>query len=266
MILPQKRHSFDKAKLLLASGDKESLRYCALELRTCIELICYERMSMYTDELSPAHLRQWRPSDVVELLLQCDPDSDQDCTISLAREMPGETTGPRNVLGSSRGVTKRFVNEHYHRLGSHLHAPTLADIKAGTSNMPDEIKASFQKTIDALEPFINRSNVLSNFGDFRTFVCDLCGSKNKRNVSAFTEGCTIACIGPKCPALYQVMNVGTDALSFALLRKGWLCTRCKAENQVYPWDIEPRKEYACASCKAKHEVYFALRLIEDPQH
>ena len=264
MLTTGKHYHFNKAKQLLATRDKDSLRYCALELRTCIELLCYERMSIYTDELSPEHLKQWRPSHVVDLLLQCDPDSDQDCSISIAKELPDGTNGPRRVLGSFRGITKRFVNKNYHRLGAYLHAPTLSDMRSGTTKTIDEIRISLQETLSELEPFLH--NTMVNIASFFNFTCEICGSRNKRNLDSLSNGCIAKCIGPSCHAQYEISHVDSDTPIASLLRTPWQCAKCNKANSTHSWEVRLGEALTCTSCQTKYLVSCGLVPIEEPKH
>lgn len=257
-MLRDKSH-LEKARELLALGDRASLRYCALELRTSIELLCYDRLSMYVDEISPEFLKKWRPSEIVELLLECSPDSDQDCTIALAKD--GEM--PTSALGSSKGITKKFIRSHYHRLGGYLHAPTLADQQAGREQSLEAIRASLQATLAELDLYA-KSRAMSNFGVFLTFSCAFCDISYKRNNAALVEGQQVKCLNPECPAEFIVRNVQSQTPLIEPVQIPWDCAGCKEIAFLLPGEVKLGTKLECAKCLAVYRIVYSLRpLVEE---
>lgn len=81
-----KRSCFKRAKELLIQESEESLRYACLELRYCIESIAYEYLKLNEKRVPEDVLGTWQPKKVMEILLQYDPDIDQDYTLKLCSE------------------------------------------------------------------------------------------------------------------------------------------------------------------------------------
>jgi hypothetical protein len=71
-----KRDHLRAAKELVQARDLPSLRYACLELRFCIEALCYDVLPHYEAELPFDAVGKWQPRKVVEALLDVDPDSD----------------------------------------------------------------------------------------------------------------------------------------------------------------------------------------------
>ncbi len=257
------RAHLENARKLLVANDQHSLRYCALELRTCIELLCYARLSMYLDEISEEQLKSWRPQDVDKILLECDPDSDQDCTFGIAKELPGGGTAPIRVLGQSKGITKKFIQANYHKLGSFLHAPTLAEEKDSSRPSPAEMKIGLQNTLDEIEVFASGTG-MTNFSTFLTFTCNECGLKNKRNLRALEEGKQVKCIGPSCPAEFVVHDLKGPAARIEPVCIPWTCDQCKTERYLLPGQIKAGKVLICDGCKISWQIGYSLRLMESP--
>ncbi|MDO8806425.1 MAG: hypothetical protein Q7R35_18595 [Elusimicrobiota bacterium] len=259
-MLKDKSHIL-KAKNLLAAGDNDSLRYCALELRTCIELMCYDRLSMYIDEIPKEFLKKWRPQDVVNILLECDPYSDKDCTVSFAKELSGGATGPRQMFGSSKGISKKFIQSHYHKLAHYLHAPTLADIKAGEIRPLADVKIDLQATLNEIE-ILAQGTMLANFGEFVTFTCQICQLPNKRNKAGLSEGKKVKCINPNCPAEFTIHDLEEKISQIKPVRAGWSCLKCQTNHFILPKEVIVGKRLCCSKCKVEWKIGYSLKSVE----
>src|SRR5687768_15974814 len=75
------RRALEKAKKLIGAADSDSLRYASLELRTAIEHLFYELMPLYEEELPSDIVREWRPVQIIDALVDCDPLVGQDTRI-----------------------------------------------------------------------------------------------------------------------------------------------------------------------------------------
>lgn len=259
-MLSERRH-LEKARRLLLSEDAADLRYCALELRTSIELMCYDRLSMYIDEIPKEYLKKWRPQDVVNILLECDPDSDKDCAVSIAKESPSGAPGPGSLFGTSKGISKRFIQAHYHKLAQYLHAPTLADTKAGLVKPHVKIKEDLQETLTEIE-HLAQGSVLSNFGTFIEFTCQFCKFPNKRNKAGLHEGKKVKCVNPHCPAEFTVNALEAAVAQITPVMAGWTCAKCQADQFVLPKQIVAGQRLICCKCEAAWEIGYTLKPLD----
>src|SRR5688572_29294296 len=108
-----------KAGSLIEAGDADSLRYATLQLRMGIEYLFYELIPSYKDELPDDIMSKWQPKQIIDALLECDPLVDKDARIAITA---AGASSPALVL-RSKAVNKGILKDHYHRLGSFLHAP-----------------------------------------------------------------------------------------------------------------------------------------------
>jgi len=63
----------EKAKTLAGTGDYDSLRYAALELRYAIECIFYELLPLYQEELPSDIIEKWKLQEIIDVIIDCDP-------------------------------------------------------------------------------------------------------------------------------------------------------------------------------------------------
>jgi hypothetical protein len=115
-VILRERPHLEKAKALCSACDLESLRYCCLELRLAIELICYERLAAYEKQLPDGALGRWRPQDVVDLITECDPGATTDRILRIGSEGTEDRPEPVVFQALLKGVSKRLLRDHYHWL------------------------------------------------------------------------------------------------------------------------------------------------------
>ncbi|MBX9945825.1 MAG: hypothetical protein K2Y40_17210, partial [Reyranella sp.] len=90
----------DRAKLLLAAGDEQSIRYACLELRLAIEYIVLDLFRRHLDESPEDVAWKWTPRQVIAELLEIDPLVDRSSTISIGEEAtPGVPASQMRILG-----------------------------------------------------------------------------------------------------------------------------------------------------------------------
>jgi hypothetical protein len=240
-----------RAKELLAAGDEASLRYCCLELRTCIELVAYALVPLYEKELR-RDFDKWRPQDVIDALLDCAPDADKDYTLRMGPEAHyGEPAKKMFVVGHFKGLTRKFVQRHYHKLGSFLHAPTFAQLSSGSPPIPD--KAFLEETITAVDELCS-SSVISNFAMRVSLDCQDCGKPISRNTEALKRDGKLICLEPTCKAEYTVEDLDSDLPKFRIVQLDFECVSCKTKNYVGQHRLKDGLTITCCNCPAKFHL------------
>jgi hypothetical protein len=233
-----------KAKVLMAKADVDSLRYAALQLRMGIEYLFYELIPLYKDELPDDIMKLWQPAQIISALLDCDPAVDQDAEVRLfpGDRPPGE--GTPFLARKSKAVNKRILRDHYHRLGSHMHAPV------------DLAEPVVQKWIDALTKTIaclgeyTMDQMLSNVSSFVTLDCD-CGRRIKKNRHAIDVRSELRCPGPTCGAVYDCVVEEGGSVSCVQRQFTFQCPYCKEPNDVPIHRLKAGIEITCAACERR---------------
>src|SRR5947207_2664742 len=115
----------DKAKLLLAEGGDDNLRYAALEMRYCIEHLFYKVIPQYKDELPDDVLKGdvWKPGDIVSMIADIDPGVAHDRRLRMGIEVsPGVPAPNMSDMGGQTGLRKDLAKRLWNGLGFYLHA------------------------------------------------------------------------------------------------------------------------------------------------
>ena len=81
-----------RAKAELETGEDHRLRYAALELRMAMEQITYDRAYQWREDIPESEYDVWKPAQILQALIDVDPQADQDVTVAFAPEnSDGET-------------------------------------------------------------------------------------------------------------------------------------------------------------------------------
>lgn len=218
-------YRLSRAKELLDRGDDDSLLYCCLELRLCIELICYRRLGFYAEFLPPSAKRLWRAKEVLDALLELDPGAGKDYSLAMAMETPRGRQNPVHV-GTYRAITKEFLADHYAPLSSFLHAPTIAEVQAGVQRDAGRLRLVAQAAISALEDIAG--NILqSGLGPVIEFPCDTCDTKIRRRSERMRDGDKVRCLEKSCQAEYEVTFPAERQFLRKMVEVRFECPACK---------------------------------------
>ena len=145
------RATLARAKDLLATNSEEDLRYACLELRMCIEAICYEKLKSYQKQIPEELLETWQPQKVVESLLEYDPDIELDFSLAIFREdEDGKPEEIPSFVGEHKAITLKFIKRSYHKLGYYLHVPTIAQQKIQAFKA-DDLRNDLNQMVSKLE-------------------------------------------------------------------------------------------------------------------
>lgn len=208
----------EKAKALLKNGDADSLRYASLQLRMAIEYLFYELVPLYREELPEDILKSWQPQKILDAILECDPDADQDAKYMLAPAGELENPDSPKMVLESKAPNKRLLKKHYHRIASYLHAPTnlvAPDLTAWKNDL--------ENAVAALEEY-KSGQAISNIRVLVETKC-VCGKSIKRNKQGVEASGIMQCHDPNCRAIVDVHFEG-DTAHFKLREEWYDCPYC----------------------------------------
>jgi|GEM_PF-1056712 len=247
----EKRAAFKAARELLANGEEAGLRYCALELRRCLEAVVYEKLSAYKNRL-PAQARKWQPPQAFKALQQFEPDAASSATISLAlEEKPGgPPQGPFQVLGQDLRPKIDWLTKTWNKLGSFLHADFPF-----SGQKPDISTASgyFGEVLEDLRPFVERS-FTSTFGLTVRITCQFCGFETVANADGVKARGELICLNPDCSVRYRALGFTGDEAAFEPDVPILECLNCGKCFHLIPRQLVDRGIVKCSSCKTEHMV------------
>jgi hypothetical protein len=251
-----------RAKELLANGDEDSLIYCCLELRLCIELICYRRLRFYAEHLPSSATRLWRAKEVLATLLELDPTAGTDYSLAMGLERSDGSTGQAFHVGTYKAITKEFLSEYYDEFSSFLHAPTIAEVQAGTRRDVNRVRALAEKAITVLEDIAGHS-FQSSFGPVIEFPCESCGTRLRRRTERLKIDDKVRCLERTCRAEYEITFPAEGQFLRKMVQIDLKCPSC-SEVSYFGRHVatRPRVRLRCLHCSATFTV--ETRLVLEP--
>lgn len=236
-----------RAKTFIEAGDENSLRHACLEMRLALERIVYQKLGQIGPKLPPAIFRKWQPDKALKMLRSFEPKADLEMSIAFA--------GPDGVpfpIGDYKMFSVDWLNKHYQKLSSFLHAPALAD----TRNLKFTTTA-VQEILDEIERVASATVVIS-INKIDTFACDACGKEMYASQSQVEAGAKVEC--PTCgnKHLVRCENEETYIVEPSNLCIA-PCMKCKSPMAIEHLEVNERK--ACWNCGQLHHFDWGYTLV-----
>ncbi len=247
-----------KAHLARAKDKVNSQKYCdrvyaCLDLRMCMEAICYSLLCTYYKNYNNAaeDIRVWQPKKVIDELLMIDPYADQTSSIRIAKEKSlGVPDGEFKNLGTDCRLNIKWLNKQHNKLGSYLHEKTPKQKK--TNKLP-ELDKIFQELDKVLS-----SRVYNNtFGIKHDFRCVNCEFPIIRSGKYLSEQLFTSC--SKCNSIYDYKKDG-DQYDTILRRITYVCRSCNLEQYFDAHLIQENAVVLCDNkdCGNKVKIVYSL--------
>ena len=167
----------ERARSFIHSGISHELAYAALELRQCLEALMYERLESARPHLPSTVLKIWQPPKLMKALLQFDSIADSGFTLEMSDPIePGQSLppdAPMMKVGEHRTFRAAWLQKHYHKLGSFLHAPINYEVTTDAADRRqylDSIAAEIERVLGA-------TITSAWFAEMHSCDCPQCGSK-----------------------------------------------------------------------------------------
>jgi hypothetical protein len=247
-----KTECIDRARSLIATGDEVSLRYAALELRMCMELITYEKLRTYSSMIPESVLKKWQPPQAVKALLEFEPDADKSYILSFGRQpglgLPAESM---TVLGEHKSLSRGWLRTHYNKMGSILHAQAKASVLAdGTKR-----KAYLEQVVSELEEVISSRINGSGMRTVFSSECERCDGRVVVNSAAAKNTGRAVCFNPECKAGYTITTADDwSTCEFLLVQSEFACIECDTPIYLPTHELAIGRSFRCGNCKAMHKL------------
>lgn|SRR5215203_366691 len=249
-----KRACLKRARERLAEASPEALRYACLELRFCIESICYDKLRLYAKHIPPEVLNTWQPRRVVETLQEYDPHANSSHTLRKWRNGENGNDPEPSFSGKHIALSPSVLNKHYNKLGGFLHVPTPAQEQKQGVPSSEELAGYLSALIEEIEGAANNT-FDTNMANVVTFDCDECGQPLIKNVESLEEAPIIVCINSNCRAQYAMRKEG-DAFTRQIRSAEFECGECKTANYVRAHHLREDRSLTvpCVQCGTKYIV------------
>lgn len=252
----QTRECVKKAKLLVTEEGIDRYYYASLQLRMGIEYLFYELLALHREELPDDVTKKWQPKDVLNALLDCDPTADQDGRIVLLGAGPDWATKIPLTELRTKAPKRRLLKDHWHRLGSYLHAPI-------NLVLPELVKwkVDLEDAIATLSEW-DQPLAMTNINSFVATNCMCCHRAMKRNVRAIERVGYIRCPDSNCGAIHDV-ELTEDGFVCTLRECEFNCPSCETTNHFADCKLKDGLVEVCSGCgkSIKFIAYFRMEKV-----
>jgi len=249
-----------RAKAEMASDIDSRLPYAALELRKSMEALIYDRAQDYAEELPPSLHALWQPNKLLDLLIQLEPDLNQNLEFSISAVPYVEGVEPEWIsLGSQKVLTLKTLKEHYSALGSFLHMPTLRQLNAGQGQ--DFAKLRKRSTLlvelisEVLASKLHKLKLNFHLKQQCTY-CNVLIVQLMRFNGADVHG---TC---ECGNEYGITQTGPTSFNWEFKTFQHRCTVCGVEGSYLRPAAKIGQKLKCGSCESIAVVRLGAVLVE----
>lgn len=236
-----------RAQSFVAEGDESSLRHACLEMRMALERIVYQKLEQIGPKLPPAIFRKWQPDKALKMLRSFEPKADLDVSVVI--------TGPNGIpfpIGDYKMFSVAWLNKHYQKLGSYLHAPALADGR--DLKLTPEIIQGILTEIER----VASATMLMSMNRIDTFSCEACGKDMYASEAQVAANAVVEC--PTCgnKHLLRCENEETYIIEPSNMCIA-PCLKCKSPMAVDHLEVSDRK--TCWNCGQLHHFDWGYWMI-----
>ncbi len=248
------RTSLERAKSELNSDDPTRFRYAALELRDAIEAITYDWASALKDDIHPDEYKKWQPRILMARLLEIDPSIGSMSTISVGEEEKYGIPAPRRnmkIMGTEYVLTLKDIKDHYDRIGSYLHMPSLDQIHTGKIPDVTKLKVKCENLAGDIEKILSSTVWNISFGLKTTLpqcVDDSCKKPIRRRMRSDKDLINVRCF--ECKAEYIVTRKNNTQLIWTPKLTEISCSNlnCSKKILLWPRELVPGAHWHCSEC------------------
>lgn len=255
------RQALDRARAQLATGQAEHLKYAALELRMAMEALTYDRAQAYAAELPPSEYDMWQPKRLLQQLLDIDPLTDQDSTISYGiEEKYGTLPVVMNALGSEKVLNLAVLKKHYDALGSHLHMPTIKQLSQGKGPDAAKLAKRCSEIANFIADVLASSVFNSTLGVFAQMPCGECGAMIRKRMPSGLKSVEAGCF--ECQASYTLESDGEGQVTWKPQQHELRCRLPGCDTPAVIWDheLEPGRQWTCRKCSSTNLICLGVVL------
>jgi hypothetical protein len=250
---------------LQGDGDVR-LRSAALQLRMAMEAVTYDRMQVYVDEIPPEEYATWQPKRVMDLLLEIDANADQDSSLAIGlEETSGVPAKEMHFLGAERVLNMATIKKHYDALGSHLHMPTLKQMREGKKFDAAKLRTRCLQIAENLEKVLSSSIRNLRFAVTSQTDCVYCGKPMRKRAPTEDQPISAKCF--ECGALYRLIPADERKVRWEPMQsRVWCPTEdCGHAFVVGDHEVKLGAYWSCPKCGQRWVVSYGIAPDTSPQ-
>jgi hypothetical protein len=196
---------------LLSQGTVQTATYAALECRSTIETISYDRFAVASSHLALADLRKWQPRDVIKQVIEeANAKAAARLTLSIAKpqqRVRDASVRPEDLeyveIGQQSELPHVALGRLHNALSNlalHVKIPSPGE-QVSIYGDRAEIAAKVEEALVELRKVAFGNLLMGSLGPDCTVMC-ACGSTIKRNAALLRPGDVVSCNRQACDESY----------------------------------------------------------------
>lgn len=249
--------------LMFDQAELPALRYAALEARTAMEALTYDRAQAYGRELPKSEMGTWQPKKVLTVLLSLDPRADTGKSFSISKQpATGNSDDFEDMLdlGTETVLNLKLIKDHYDAIGNRLHMPTIKQFEEDGQHDPSRLRARLNRLLTYLEmviasPVFN----ITIMGRNTQIPCVRCSHIIRRAIEESSQDGKAHC--PECDLGYDLTLNEDGSFDWKPERATMKCatTGCPEELTIYRSDLRFGAVVDCNTCLERTQIVFGSR-------
>lgn len=268
--------NIERIEKLLAEGSASSLTYAALECRLALEKLCYERLKIAHDYVSPKDIKKWQPKDVIKFLIEeVNPLAATTLTLEMStKPNPKQGKAPTQEeyqsfeyveLGRQAGFDPNKIGKQWHAISNFLHVkmPKTKTDQINGYGDTTELRKKIEEVLEELKNQAEGTLVLSGFGTTISFQCN-CGTENKRRADLLKNGQIYSCYNVDCDETWAA-HIEKEECIFQRQTVSVDCDSCKkpyvwSEKKMLNLNLNRVAFFRCECGETNHVCWKLMRL------
>ena len=204
---------------------------------------------IYAKDLGPEQMKTWQPKQLMDRILEVDPQAGQAATLSYGIEpSPGETPGAMTTLGTDSVVRLATLKRHYAALGSYLHTPTLDQLKKEKPHDMSKLRDRCKTIADDIKVVLSSKVWGVAFAQRGEIDCGRCGKKLRRRIRPNGPARKVQCW--ECGANYTIRVTTKRQVAFDPCQRPIPCVSagCMATNYLWEDEFKKGTQWDCDAC------------------
>ncbi len=256
---------------LLSQGTVQTATYAALECRSTIEAICYDRFAVASSHLALADLRKWQPRDVIKQVIEeANAEAAAQFTLSITKpqqRVRDASIRPEDLeyveIGQQSGLPYAALGRLHNALSNlalHVQIPPPGE-QVSIYGDRVQIVAKVEEALVEIRKVASGNLLMGSTGADCTVQCT-CGSTIKRKAAQLRPGNVVCCNQLACDESYT-FSLENDEAWFTRRVQTIPCHGCQGSLDIPDRTISRLRlgEFLTAVCEAcKSETVFKWSL------
>lgn len=248
-----KYHCLERAKALLSKGRTVDLRYAALEIRMCMEMMTYEKLRAAGKHIPEHVINAWQPPQAVKALLEFEPLGDSGFKLYAGiEETPGVPAKEMQFIGEHKPLKLKWLRKHYHKVGKFLHGEHSSD--AGKQMPDEELRRYLLEVVSDVEEAASGNIHGAAFIEPFHVECKKCHQVFVVAKHTLEHTNRVVCFSPNCKAEYHGQLEYDKSATFQLMVTNFECGKCKTPIPIENRLLAVGLEFTCEKCKTNHRI------------